>query len=738
VRRMLGLCAVAVTVCAAMALFARAQSGAPTQSTIEITGRQYPMLAQYVGSSTLPQGPLTVIDSAAPPRAIAVGATEVLAAVSRADFPNRVIRPGLTASNDPYATDGSSFFSYVAGTGEAGFRGDGGLATEAELDMSFDLWAERSGIAVAVDGTLYIADTKNGTIRAVAGAASSEPGIIRSVVGKWAAAQNVALVEPMGIAVDRAGNLYIADHSAGTVSVLTKATERLKVLAHVASPASLAVTTDGTKVFVASPDTGGVFAITTLNGSIKTVPGFAPAATESEDANSEPCPALNGKVSGAEATAKPATGSGPVIWVSGARCPAGLAVDGRGNLFVADGNGGKILRVDATSGKTTDAAIGLIAPGDIAFDSHGDLFVSEQGRSRIIVLGQLGDAGSNLTLQAPPTPAGCPQQGAAFTYCNEPSAGTSPSFAFTLLNTSGTAVTGLTISPAFEPVGTQPPPAPTNFTTTSTSCTTTLAAGSSCVINVAFTPLAAGPIVGQLVVSDSTPSDTQTQNLAGTGDDFSLAIINGQTPEVTAEQGNTATFMAQLNADSVFGANGEKVTLACPTNLPQFTTCEFQPCPVTPTLGGATPFNILIHTSTATSETPPIPNPCNSTAAAVRRHQGGAPGGVLFVTVRPPAGNGSRFPAVLLILAATALVALGTSARGGARHAFAMLALITVGSGLVVACHKGSDANSTATPIGVTNLTVTANAVDSGGNSLRASRGLQITLDVIKATKTGL
>jgi sugar lactone lactonase YvrE len=721
VRRLLGLCA--VTVMTAFAAMAVAQNGAPS-GAIVVTGATYP--AFELTSSLAARGTATAAEATS---ARGIGIT-----------PARTVYVAPAGSNWVGTPSGSialggqvvpSVLAIVAGKSRAGFAGDGGVATAAEFDLSPDSLVKRSGIAVSGDGTIYIADTNNGTIRTVAGTTSSEPGIIRSVAGKWAPAQNAALVEPMGIAVDRVGNLYIADHTAGTVSVLTKATERMTILAHVASPASLAVTTDGTKVFVASPETGGVFALTTLNGSIEAVRGFAPVATEQEAAGSGPCAALESGTASAASTAT--RGVTSAVATARAICPVGVAVDGRGNLFLADANNGEILRVDAASSKTSTAAVGMIAPGDIAFDAQGDLFVSEQGRNRIIVLGQVGDVGSNLTLQAPPTPAGCPQ-GVAFTYCNEPSGGSSPSFAFTLLNTSGTAVTGLTIAPAFEPVGTQPPPAPTNFTTTSTSCTTTLAAGSSCVINVAFTPLAAGPITGQLIVSDSTPSDTQTQNLAGTGDDFSLAIVSGQTPEVTVSQGNTATFMAQLNADSVFGTNGEKATLACPTNLPEFTTCEFQPCPVIPTVGGATPFSILIHTSTASSETPPIANPCNSPAAAARRHQAGAPGGVLFVMARSPADPGSRFPAVLLVLAGTALIALGTSVRGGARRAFATLALITVGSGLVAACHKGSKANSTATPISVTNLVVTANAVDSGGNSLRASRGLQITLDVIKQT----
>lgn len=738
-RQVLGLCAVAVAV-VVFAAMAVAQNGALTSGPIVITDQVYAMWNGSIRSLNALRGPLTAV-SYASPRAVAAAIPGTQPFFSRADMPDEVIQeePGDSTTNETKHL--LTLWKNVAGRGQAGFSGDGGDAPEATMSLTQDSLVKRSGIAFTTDGTLYIADTKNSTIRAVAGATSSEPGIIRSVAGKWAPAQNVSLIEPMGIAVDRAGNLYIADHTAGTVSVLTKATGQLAVLAHVASPASLTVTTDGTKVFVASPETGGVFAVTTLDGSINTVPGFAPARTNTDTASSGPCAAIQKAQGAVPSTSTNATAFAaiPATALAQSTCPAGLAVDGRGNLFVADANSGAILRVDAASGKVSDPVVGLVTPGDIAFDQQGDLFVSEQGRHRILVIGNVGDPPSSLELTPPAPPAGCPQS-ASFTYCNEPSAGSSSSFAFTLKNTSGATVNNIVITPAFVPVGTQPPPPPTNFTTTSTSCTATLTSGQSCVINVAFTPLAAGPITGQLSVSDSVPSDIQTINLAGTGDDFSMDIVSGQSSQVTVTQGNTATFMAELKADSVFGQEGETVTLQCPSNLPIFTTCEFKPCPVTPTVGGATSFSILIHTSTAKVETPPIANPCNTPAAAVRGHRAGGPSGVLYIATPPPPGDASRFPALartfsmllLSVLGIGAVRALRVDAGATARRAFAVLALLVVASGLVVACHKGNAANSTATPVAVTNMNVVANAVDSSGNSLNASRGLQITLDVIQ------
>ena len=153
----------------------------------------------------------------------------------------------------------------IAGNGTAGSLGDGGAGTSAELNLKFDSPYIRSGIAVAAEGTIFIADTKNATIRRISSATSSEPGVIRSVAGKWGPTQNVQLVEPMGIALDRAGNLYIADHGANAVIELHDATGAapgpLEILAHVAHATSVALTADGSRIFVSAPEADSVFSV---------------------------------------------------------------------------------------------------------------------------------------------------------------------------------------------------------------------------------------------------------------------------------------------------------------------------------------------------------------------------------------------------------------------------------------------------------------------------------------------
>ena len=99
-------------------------------------------------------------------------------------------------------------FQVIAGTGTAGFSGDGGPATAAEIDRP-------QGMAVAPDGTLYFADQGNNRIRAI-----SPTGIITTVVGDgttstWVttgtSALHAALFTPSDVALSPSGQLYIAD-----------------------------------------------------------------------------------------------------------------------------------------------------------------------------------------------------------------------------------------------------------------------------------------------------------------------------------------------------------------------------------------------------------------------------------------------------------------------------------------------------------------------------------------------
>jgi len=93
-----------------------------------------------------------------------------------------------------------------AGAGQ-GFSGDGGAAADAQLNFP-------SGVALDPAGNIYVADQNNNRVRMV-----SSDGTITTVAGGSGA--SVPLVAPRGVAVDRAGNLYIADSGEGRILMVT-------------------------------------------------------------------------------------------------------------------------------------------------------------------------------------------------------------------------------------------------------------------------------------------------------------------------------------------------------------------------------------------------------------------------------------------------------------------------------------------------------------------------------------
>ena len=112
----------------------------------------------------------------------------------------------------------SALIFTVAGTGQVGYTGDGGVARRAELNQPFDLTLDRQG-------NLYVSEADNHCVRRI----EHGSGIITTVAGTGKAgysgdggpATKAELHSPYGIALDRANNLYIVDRlNAEVVKIL--------------------------------------------------------------------------------------------------------------------------------------------------------------------------------------------------------------------------------------------------------------------------------------------------------------------------------------------------------------------------------------------------------------------------------------------------------------------------------------------------------------------------------------
>ncbi|MGO4515094.1 Ig-like domain repeat protein [Terriglobus sp. 2YAB30_2] len=134
-----------------------------------------------------------------------------------ADQNNNIIRKVDTAGT----------ITTAAGTGEQGFDGDGGAATQATLDTP-------AGVAIDASGNLYISDTKNQRIRKV-----SSNGTISTIAGTGmagfsgdGAAATLAMISlPTAIAVDSSGNIFFADSNNNRVREIVTASGTIQTVA---------------------------------------------------------------------------------------------------------------------------------------------------------------------------------------------------------------------------------------------------------------------------------------------------------------------------------------------------------------------------------------------------------------------------------------------------------------------------------------------------------------------------
>ena len=252
--------------------------------------------------------------------------------------------------------DAAGVIATVAGLSGWSYAGDGGQATSAQLSAI-------SGVALDAAGNLFIADTNNVRIREV-----SKAGIITTVAGSGimgssgdgGPATSAQLFAPSSVAVDPTGNVYVGDlgearrvdTNGNILSVVTTAA--------CCSP-SVAVDAAG-NLYVA--DSNRVRKIDKY-GSVTPVAGSGTAGYSGD--------------------------GGPATWAQLSN-PVGTALDPYGNLYIADFNNARIRKVDPAGTITTVAGNGtygysgdggpatsaqLLDPAGVAVDSAGELVIAD-------------------------------------------------------------------------------------------------------------------------------------------------------------------------------------------------------------------------------------------------------------------------------------------------------------------------------------------------------------------------
>ncbi len=321
-----------------------------------------------------------------------------------ADTGNSLIRevPAVNGANPSITTVAGYEYPESGGYGSlAGYSGDGGSPWGAELN-------EPMGLAVDAAGNLFIADSGNNVIRKV----DFSAGVITTVAGDGNAgwwgyggyggysgysgdggpATDAQLNDPQGVALDAAGNLFIADTGNHAIQKVNHSTQTINNVAG-----------DGSFGYGGFSGDGGQATAAQL--------GF-PTGVALDDASGNMYVADVGEdivlaVSSAGAVSTLTNGIGDQGPATSAQLstPEGVASDSSGDLFIADTSDNDIREVNAVTGViTTVAGIGgdgygglagysgdggpatraqLDAPTGVAVDAAGDLFIADSGNNVI-------------------------------------------------------------------------------------------------------------------------------------------------------------------------------------------------------------------------------------------------------------------------------------------------------------------------------------------------------------------
>ena len=280
----------------------------------------------------------------------------------------------------------SGIITTVAGNGIAGYNGDNGAATAANIDTPHS-------VAVDGSGNLYVFDcnnlirkvTSSGTISTIAGT-----GLLGCYNGNGGAATAADLSGPFGIAVDGSGNIYIVEGGnfcfcinkvtpSGTISTIAggdtigySGDDGAATAAGLWYPFGVAVDGIG-NVYIADGGNNRIRKVNPL-GIISTIAGSGTRGY---------------------------SGDGGPATAAALYTPQGVAVDGSGNVYIADAFNNRIRKVTPSGRISTIAGNGILGysgdggaaisaefetPSSVAVDGRGNVYIADVGNNRIRIV----------------------------------------------------------------------------------------------------------------------------------------------------------------------------------------------------------------------------------------------------------------------------------------------------------------------------------------------------------------
>lgn len=447
----------------------------------------------------------------------------------------------------PQMTLTPGIISTVAGDGAFGFGGDGSAATSASL-------ANPTGVALDAAGNIYIADSINQVIRKV----SAATGVISTVAGTPFAvtplgdggpAKLATLNNPTGVAVDAAGNLYIADQGNGRIREVTAATGIITTVAGggagggsdgwgdggpatsaiLSGPNDVAVDASG-NIYIADSWHGAIREVSAATGTISLLAGDldnptsvgVDAVGNVYIADTGDCLIRQVNTSGiinviaGNGNQGYSGDFGPAIEASLA-APTGVRVDAAGNVYIADSSSSVIRKVAAATGIiTTIAGTGssgyggdggpatlasLGNPSNLALDAAGNLYIADYSNNRI----------RKVTVSA---------SSLSFSNTNVGQASTSQFVTVSNAGTQSLSLSALTLSANFEQQA-------SGYVDCSSS--SAIVAGSNCIAAIAFAPSTSGALSGTLKVTGNSLNAVgsyQSAALSGTGTGGAVPVVS--------------------------------------------------------------------------------------------------------------------------------------------------------------------------------------------------------------------